>query len=178
MADAKTSSLTSVSTPAGTETFALVQSSATVKGVLGDINALKLLSGPTSLSGATVSLTSISQKFSDLFLRLKGASLSTTGTIGLALSGDNGSTWTSAVAITTSGAGTVVYSGLTWIPGYKLGAGVIRASASGTLGTTDKSLLIPTVGALQWRVDAGINAIRLSASAGTFDAGTVEFYGR
>lgn len=132
-------------------------------------------SNVATTSGSSVTLASIPSYYSDLVLLLKGASGSALATWNIELS-DNGTNWTSTWPMFTSvDAATALYGAIV-ISGYCQGTGLIMRAA---LGLSNRSINDGgTSKDTAWRVDAPITHIRLSLSAGSFDAGAVALFGR
>jgi hypothetical protein len=125
---------------------------------------------------ASSSITSIPATYSDLLIEILGLSSSGAASLNLELS-DDWTNWTSTTLIATSAAGADTYYGSIIIPGYRKAAGQLT-KASGALSsdrTLSNAIGTPNVA---WRVAAGIQAVRLSVTAGTFDAGSWKLWGK
>lgn len=127
---------------------------------------------------ASSSITSIPATYSDLYIEILGLShdSGSNQTLRIELSPD-GATWTAAAAIGPSSASTTTLYGGALYPGYRKGAGAM----SGVVGnySSDNSYTVPGGSSnAAWRISAGINAVRLSFSAGNFDAGSWKLWGR
>jgi hypothetical protein len=134
---------------------------------------------PSAVSSS--SITSIPATYQDLLIEILGLSHdSGTGQgLRIEMSGDNGTTWTTAnlISVSTAHPASATMYGGGVLSGYLKGAGlfptIIDALAS-DYATTASSNIRSTI----WRIAAGINAIRLSWSAGNFDAGSWKLWGK
>ena len=136
------------------------------------------ISGPTSLSGSAVDITSIPSTYTDILLVYTGGVSHDNGSnreIDLQFSMDNGSNWETAIPIAAAAAASVVFRGATLLVGYSKDAGLIISGK--TTSTTDTSTTDAFTRGAQHA--GGINALRLSVlSAGSFDGGTITLFGR
>lgn len=129
----------------------------------------------SALSGASVSFTSIPQTYGALLLDVSALSGSSSANLVLGISPD-GSTWYShtleaALAAANSRSIAFEFDRYTGDRGPMFG-GYIASGFNGILadiGATDADV---------WVCPGGIQAIRLTLSAGTFDAGTATLYRR
>lgn len=139
-------------------------------------NSPYLIAASGTLSGTSYAFTSIPRYFKSLEFEILGAShdSGSNQSFRIELSGDNGSTYTTAQAITTTGAATVTWYGGVFIPNYRKAAGLLSANI-GTI-TSDVAVFSRTDG-FAWRIAAGINAVRFSPLAGNFDAGSINLWG-
>jgi hypothetical protein len=129
---------------------------------------------PSAVSSS--SITSIPATYQDLLIEVLGLSTSTAASINFDMS-DDGTNWTGTTLIATSAAGADTYYGAIFIPGY-LKAAVQINKINGSL-SSDRTLsnAIGTAN-VAWRIAAGIQAVRFTTTAGTFDAGSWKLWGR
>ena len=136
------------------------------------------ISGPTSLSGSAVDITSIPSTYTDILLVYTGGvshNDASNREIDLQFSMDNGSNWETAIPIAAVAAASVVFRGATLLVGYSKDAGLIISGK--TTSTTDTSGTDALTRGAQHA--GGINALRLSVlTAGSFDGGTITLFGR
>lgn len=136
------------------------------------------ISGPTSLSGSAVDITSIPSTYTDLLLVYTGGvshDNASNRQINLQFSMDNGSNWETAFQLIASAAASVVSRGATLFVGYSKDAGLIINGL--TQSTTDTSTADAFTRGAQHA--GGINALRISVlTAGSFDSGTITLFGR
>lgn len=128
---------------------------------------------------ASSSITGIPDCYSDLLIEILGLS-HTSGSnhlLRIELSGDNGATWTAAKNVVNAGAGSQTLYGTLNLPGYRKSAGSLIPPSLGSL-TSDYTTGNLGGAAFSWRIAAGINAVRLSFSAGDFDAGSWKLWGK
>lgn len=179
MADTKISALSAAGTFTGDELVALGQGGSSVKSTLTTLSGYKAIQSGVSLTGSTIDLTSIPQTYSDLLLVIQGASHNSGSSISfnLAISKNNGSTWSTSVALSAVQAASALLYGAVHLGGYRLGAG---AGAVALMpAAADLTLSSPTVLGFRWKFTGGINALRVMLSAaGSFDAGTISLYGK
>lgn len=128
-------------------------------------------------SGSSWAITSIPGSYRDLKIVLNGCSPSTQANLRIEISTDNGSTWSTALTVVTNQLAANVAYGETYIFDYAdtASAGIVNmafhtASAAPVVGGGNALAGI--------RTGAAINAIRLSYSAGTGDAGSFTLWGR
>lgn len=126
---------------------------------------------------ASSSITGIAQTYQDLLIEILGLShdSGSNQTLRVEMSGDNGSSWTSPLAVTSSVAGSATVFGSILLPRYRAdGGGGIRQVENLTADVSSAS----AGGAFAWRIAGGIDALRLSWSAGNFDAGSWKLWGK
>ncbi len=134
------------------------------------------IANTATTSGSSKTFSSIPQTYNDLMLVLAGVSASATHDLQIELS-DNGTNWTTVKAMSKVGgvAATDTHYGIISIPAYRRVAGGILANIINlTANLTAESSITR---AIAWRIAAGIAHIRVSVSAGNFDAGTIYLYG-
>lgn len=130
----------------------------------------------SSASGSAVSFTSISASYSELLLIFEGVSQAASGgpagQIDVQVSANNGSSWTTVPGSMVNGGN----AGQTWtgylrLPGYSLSSGYKATDIAGQ--SNDAQWLdYPST------VNIGtINAVRMIATNGNFDAGTIRLIG-
>jgi hypothetical protein len=129
---------------------------------------------------ASSSITGIPAIYSDLLLVAIGLShdSGSNQTLRVEYSGDGGGSYTAPqnIQTVTQAASTAIYGSIL-IPGYLMPAGPLGLGQFGSLSSdvTTSNAGSPNTAR---RLDAGINAIRLSWSAGNFDAGLWKLFGR
>ncbi|MEO5586124.1 MAG: hypothetical protein ABIQ81_00365 [Novosphingobium sp.] len=129
-------------------------------------------------SGATASFSAIPAIYSDLMLVFEGVSHNngSSTSFTLELSDNNGTNWTTAVALTSGAiANTETLYGRIDASGYRFPAGAIGTYLTNL--TADRTMNV-AARALPWRIAGGIDAIRIGVSAGAFDAGTIKLFAR
>jgi chemotaxis protein histidine kinase CheA len=129
---------------------------------------------PSAVSSS--SITSIPATYQDLLIEVLGLSTSDAASINFDMS-DDGTNWTGTTLIATSAAGADTYYGAIFIPGYLKAGGQIN-KINGSL-SSDRTLsnAIGTAN-VAWRIAAGIQAVRFTTTAGTFDAGSWKLWGK
>lgn len=129
--------------------------------------SLVLLTGPTSLgTGNSRAVTSIPSGYTRYHVVITGASHSDAGnqSMRLEVSSNNGSSYSSPAQIVGAEANT-----LTWH---------VRVVVENPSGSVPKSIWSTAMwGWYNLAVTAQVNAVRVSLSAGNFDAGTISVYG-
>ena len=130
----------------------------------------------TPMGTAQAEFTAIPHGFADLLLSFEGVSHDNASNTSLTitLSGD-GVTFSTAATIATSVAATVAWHGAVEICHYTANTGMGKA-ALGNLAITPA--LATTASNFAWRINGGIQAIRLVPGGGQFDAGTIGLFGR
>jgi hypothetical protein len=136
----------------------------------------RLVSTQSSASGASVTFTDIPQDAFEIMLVFDGVSgATTTQSIQVALSTNNGSSYGSAFSITSNQANTNVLDGWFKIPAFtvagiiKTGFGVLFLPSSATNQSGSAFNLSATaIGA--------VNALQLTWSSGNWDAGSISLY--
>lgn len=136
-----------------------------------------LIQTNSTASGATSDFTSIPSGFTMLMLVFDNVSAATTSTsLQIALSTNNGSSYGSATSITGSLANTISLYGYFNIIGYninsfiKIGGGALFFTTNGVNQTSPALNLSSTpIGV--------VNAIRVLYSSGNFDSGSISLYG-
>ncbi|MBN9074281.1 MAG: hypothetical protein J0H34_22315 [Rhizobiales bacterium] len=131
-----------------------------------------------SATGAAVSFTSIPQGYDELLVVFDGVShdSGTSTTIGLRASTNNGSSYSSALAVTGSVAASAVLSGTMSLARYSKAI----SAGSAEIGTVGSSPALTGPVAIPVKGDhaGGVNAIQFLPAAGAFDAGTITLYAR
>lgn len=131
-------------------------------------------------SGTSASFTSIPSTYSDLLLVFEGVSHNngTATNFRLGLS-DDGVNWTADTPInnTTFANTATIYGGLL-IPGYRKTAGLTPMLVESLTADRTISASIGLAFALAWRIAAGIQALRITVQAGSFDAGALKLFAR
>jgi hypothetical protein len=125
---------------------------------------------------ATVSLTSIPSTYQDLLLVFTGLSGTASANITVSASGDNDSTRCTIGSIFVGGGSDTLYGHIA-ILGYRKAAGSV-AGRVGNLSSDTSSEGGTSNNVHSWRIAAGVNALRLALSSGTFDAGTITLFGK
>jgi hypothetical protein len=130
-------------------------------------------------SGSAVAFTAIPAIYWDIMLMFEGVSHNngSATTLTIELSDNNGTNWTpvTSASASTFAAGDAVYGRID-IPGYRLPAGAMQTQIASL--AADRTLGTNAVQSRQFRLAAGINAIRLGLTAGAFDAGTIRLFAR
>jgi hypothetical protein len=125
---------------------------------------------------ASVEFTSIPSTYDNLYIDFNAFSAAGTGNIRVAISGDNGSTYSSNLSIGSSEAAASEFFGGIIITNYAAEGGVVLAAIAKE--TVDPFATVITSNFLwSWRVTGGIDAIRIQPSASNADAGTLTLYG-
>lgn len=144
-----------------------------------------LIATLTTTSGTAHAVTSISSVYRSLYIEVEGVSFTTNGGLQIAVSGDNGTNYGTAVTIGT----TLANANDNWVGGATLynlqtvlrnGATINSAILMADTATAVGTLPINTIG-LTKNATGGtspIDAIRFVGSGGnTFNAGTIKVYG-
>lgn len=130
-------------------------------------------------SGSAVSFTSIPASYLDLVLLFEGVSHNNGSptTLTIELSDNNGTNWTpgTSASASTFAAGDTVYGRID-IPCYRLPAGALQTQIAAL--AADRTVGTNAAQSRQFRLAAGINAIRIGLTAGAFDAGTIRLFAR
>lgn len=133
----------------------------------------------STTSGASATFTAIPADRSDLLLVLEGVSHNNGSAQSLRIeTSADGSTWTTP-ANTSNGTVTaaVTLYGSILIPGYRQPAGLLLASIGDLTADNSLSGSAVQVGR-HWRHSAGISAVRVSLSGGSFDGGVIRLLAR
>lgn len=137
----------------------------------------------TTTSGTSQTFTSIPQTYADLLVVPATSYNSGVGeALRMDISDNNGTNYSSSFSTWSQTAADTV-AGQIFIPGYRLGTGIMIGScpafASNRALNMRTSISSGAFGLADWRADAGINALRFTWSGGgPFDAGTITLYGR
>jgi len=135
-----------------------------------------LLSSVATTSGTSVSFTSMPATYNDLLFEVVGVSHNSGSVQSMrAELSPDGSTWTSALSIGFSVANTGFFYGGLFLPSYLNEAGIATANWANLASDNSASVAGSTI---TWRISAGIQAVRFSPSAGSFDAGSINLYAR
>ncbi len=133
------------------------------------------LLGTITLSGASQSLTSISGSYNYLRLSWKGVSCSAGGTtVTLAASSTNGAAYGAGGTIAIDAAD--IINGSQYIYNYTSAVATGKVLSSSLRNSSGAGASMAN-GATDTNTAAALNALRLSVSTGTWDAGTVDVYG-
>jgi len=128
----------------------------------------------TTTGAGPWAFTSIPATYSELllvvFITISGSSV----LVRLELSGDNGSSWTTARALGGAVTNGDAYGGID-IPGYAFESGVLSGSV-GNFGPPPGFNFFSGTGG--WGAPTGIDALRISLSSGTASPVTITLYGR
>ena len=149
-----------------------------VDAAVGSGGGWTVLSGPTSLSGSSTGFTSISASYADLMIVCSGLSGTSSADLRIEISVDNGSTYSTARVIASALSNGGTYTAAILITGYLQNIGSIIGSVTSSAPSS------PHVSGPAGSLNAtflgtgGIDAARVSLSAGTFDAGTVTLLAR
>lgn len=155
------------------------QEAATKAYVDGRSGWIQLGATMNTTSGASVAFTALPADRADLLVILEGVSHSSGSAQALRIeTSADGSIWT---APANASNGTVVAAvmlyGSILIPGYRQPAGLLLASLGDLTADNSLSASAVQVGR-HWRHSAGIAAVRLSLSGGSFDGGTIRLLAR
>ena len=128
-------------------------------------------------SGSSAAFTAIPAIWSDLLLVVEGISHNSGSnqSIRLELS-DDGTNWTAPISISdVSFAAAGTQYGAILLAGYRMPAGSTVGSLS---NLTANRTAAASIGGINWRIAAGLQALRVSVSGGTLDAGMLKLFGR
>ena len=133
----------------------------------------------TTTSGTTATFSSIPATYQQLLIVYAGVSHNDSvddNALQVALS-DNGSTYTTARAVSTPLTRTEFTYGSVFVPGYTKSNGLLMKSG-GNADQVNRSFSVSDSAGYGWRIDAGIAYIRFSWDNGaSFDAGTITLFG-
>lgn len=145
------------------------------KALIGAGGVWTQIGSPVSASGAAaVTFSSIPATYDDLLLVIEDLSTNSSSNINLAV-GD-ASSFSGAAVLRSAAAAADINNGGVRIPGYRKPTGSFTYGLAAL--STSPTISGTSGGSGMWGVDAGIQQLRISAAAGTFDAGTVTLYGR
>lgn len=134
----------------------------------------------TTTSGSSAAFTAIPTTYADLLLVFEGVSHGSGSSQQLTLElSPDGTTWTAPWALNASGtpASGTVYGALT-IPRYRGGAGLVLAALNDIAADNTTAANNVSGSGRAWRMSAGIQALRIALTGGTFDAGALKLFGR
>lgn len=128
-------------------------------------------------SGTAVTFASIPQIYNDLLLEFIGVSHNSGGNASLNIElSDNGANWTGVQSLALNQGAAILMTGTALLTRPRGEAGSIIGAVANL--TADRTAG-PTLGSLAaWRIAAGIAHVRISISAGAFDAGSIKLHGR
>jgi hypothetical protein len=130
---------------------------------------------PTT-SGTGITFTAIPATYADLLLVVEGVSHNSGSNQQLTLDlSPDGSTWTGPTIISASLASSVAFYGAVYLGGYRKGAGFAHRAIN---DHASDNTIVTGVSGFGWRISAGIQALRVAVTGGTFDAGTIKLFGR
>lgn len=121
--------------------------------------------------------TSIPQTYSEIIVWLNCTRDGTAGTMVLNLSGDNGSTYTGNTTLSTNTA-SVVVRGSFQIPLYTKDNGYSYGASSNNLADVAVDTTPDATSSYIWRVDGGVDAVRVALTGGTLTTTNITLYGR
>jgi hypothetical protein len=138
---------------------------------------LTLISSSTPTGVGTVTFSSIPSAYEHVFLAFDGLSHNNGAaqTLRIEVSTD-GTTWSTPFTVGGSAGATVNTYGGIHIPSRKKNAGAALVASAGS-GTSPSFATGGVATSAAWFCTGGINHIRISYSAGNFDAGTISLFG-